>query len=142
MYSKKKHLLVCYWTIDNLNNWTFIMKKLLIVVAGLAAFASLPAQAQCTGTGNFKTCFDNNGNTYSVSKIGNHTSIQGSNSATGSHWSQTSNTIGNTTYQNGTAANGNTWNGTTTVIGNTTYHNGVDSDGNSYNKACTKFGCN
>lgn len=118
------------------------MRILASVMITLALTAS--SHAACFGTGNFKTCYDNNGNTYNVQKLGNQTITNGSNSATGSTWSQTDTTFGNTTITNGQAANGNSWNMTQQNFGNglKTY-NGTDSDGNSFSGSCTSIlGCN
>ena len=76
------------------------------VIALAAFFISSTAHAACTTFGTMTSCSD--GNTYN--KIGN--TIYGSNSRTGSSWSQT--TIGNSTY--GTASDGSSW--STTRMGN------------------------
>ena len=107
----------------------------------LAVSLASTAQAQCVGYGAYKTCSDSSGNNYSIQKYGNTTNMQGNNSRTGSSWSQTSQTFGNTTITNGRAANGNSWNSTTRQIGNTTFINGTDSNGNSFSKTCNQFGC-
>lgn len=106
------------------------MKHVLIAIS-LAACA-FGAHAGCTGSGSFRYCTDNNGNSYNVQQYGNTTYTQGTNARTGNTWNQTSSTYGNTTYHNGTAANGNTWSGTSSTYGNTTYHNGIDSRGRPY----------
>jgi hypothetical protein len=116
------------------------MKKLALLSVLVATFGS--AQATCVGSGSLQTCIDGSGNSYTVSRIGNTTNVQGYNVNTGSAWSQNSTTVGNTTYHNGTAANGNGWNGTTTNYGGITNHSGVDSRGNAYSKTCTAYGCN
>src|SRR5690554_4138984 len=101
------------------------MKKLLAITAISAAFAAPYSIAACVGSGSFQTCTDNSGNSYSVQRIGNTTITNGYNSNTGSNWSQTSNTIGNTTIHNGTSSNGNNWHGTTQNIGNMQIHSGT-----------------
>ena len=108
-----------------------MIKRAISAVVFLAV--SNFAHAQCYGTGTFKTCYDDSGNTYSVNKIGNTTYLNGSNASTGSNWSQTSTTIGNTTYTNGQAANGNSWNSTqiNSGFGTTTF--GTDSNGRTFN---------
>ncbi len=78
-----------------------------------------PAHAACFGTDTFQSCTDNSGNSYSVTRMGNHTMMQGYNSETGSNWSQNS-----------------------TTVGNTTFHNGVDKDGDSWSTTCTSGFCN
>lgn len=113
------------------------------VIAALLLAAALPTyvHARCYGSQNFQTCTDDSGNQYTVQRYGNTTNVQGFNPNTGSSWSQTSLTYGNTTHHNGIAADGNSWSGTTNRIGDTTIHNGVDSKGNYYNKTCNQFGC-
>ena len=68
------------------------------VIALAAFFISSTAHAACTTFGTMTSCSDGN----SYNKIGN--TMYGSNSRTGSSWSQT--TIGNSTY--GTASDGTT----------------------------------
>lgn len=116
------------------------MAKSLAVWAVLL-FAS-GAHAMCTGTGAFRQCQDGAGNFYNIQQYGNITQMQGSNAQTGSSWSQTTQTYGNTTYHQGTAANGQPWNGTSTSVGGTTFHRGIDSSGNPYSRICNQFGCN
>lgn len=113
--------------------------KVLFIAAVLAASA-FSAQASCIGSGSFSNCTDNNGNSYSVQRIGNTTFTNGQNSNTGNTWSQTSQTIGSTTFHNGTAANGNTWSGTSQRIGNTTFNSGTDSRGNYYSGSTYHYG--
>ncbi len=118
------------------------MKKILLSSAFLAAACAAPsAFAQCIGSDSLSHCTDDNGNSYTVQRIGSTTYLNGSNAGTGSSWNQTSQTLGNTTFHNGTDADGNSWNGTSQTIGNTTFHNGTDSDGNPYSKTCTQYGC-
>ena len=96
------------------------------VIALAAFFISSTSHAACTTFGTMTSCSD--GNTYN--KIGN--TIYGSNSRTGSSWSQT--TIGNSTY--GTASDGSSW--STTRMGNSSW--GTDSSGNSW--SCFGNVCN
>lgn len=103
------------------------MRKLLLVAVALLSFA-VPASAGCFGTGSFRTCTDNSGNTYTTTRVGNQSFTTGSNARTGSTWSQNSMSIGNNTYVNGRAANGNSWNATITPYG--TF--GTSSDGDSF----------
>lgn len=112
-----------------------------ILAAGLLAFAAT-ANAACYGTGAYRTCNDDNGNTYNVQKYGGTTQVQGSNPSTGSTWNQTSTTTGNTTVTNGTAANGNAWNSTTTASPGMVQQSGIDSNGQVFNRTCTRYGCN
>ena len=113
--------------------------KLLVMLA-LIALTSTPALADCIGTGNFKTCYDDSGNTYSVSKYGNTTNVNGYNSSTGSSWSQQSNKVGNTTFTTGTSADGNNWDSTTQKIGSGSITYGTDSNGDSFNSYCDAYG--
>lgn len=115
------------------------MKKLLFLIIACASYG---ANAQCIGTNTLSTCYDNNGNTYTVNHMGNTTIVNG-NSANGSSWSQTSNTIGNSTYTNGTAANGNSWNEIqTNLAGGNRMISGTNSQGESYSHYCNQYGCN
>lgn len=99
------------------------------------------AQAACFGTGQYRTCNDDAGNTYNVQNYGNTTSVQGSNARTGNNWSQETYRSGNTSSTYGRDADGNTWNAQTykTPGGSTTY--GTDSKGNSFSRSCNQFGC-
>lgn len=89
----------------------------LIAMTISAAIISTQAFAACMGSGNLSTCYDSSGNNYTVNRMGNSTFMQGSNSRTGSNWSQQSTTFGNTTIHNGRDSNGDHW--------NTTCFNGV-----------------
>ena len=99
----------------------------ILVLGSLA----LSLQAACIGSSSFSTCTDSSGNSYTVTRFGNTTIVNGS-AVNGNTWSQTSQTFGNTTYTNGTAANGNSWNQTTTKYGNIVTTYGTDSHGNSF----------
>lgn len=115
------------------------MKKYAIAAAIFAAFS---AQAACYGTGTFRTCSDDSGNNYTVNRSGNATYVDGSNSQTGSTWSQQSYRSGNTTSTYGTSSDGSSWNAQTYKTpggGSTTY--GTDSKGNSFVQTCNRFGC-
>lgn len=116
------------------------MKKVIALVISLVA---LNASAQCIGTNTLATCYDNNGNTYQVNRMGGMTTVNGRNASTGSTWSETSNTIGNSTYTNGRAANGQAWNETQTNLGGgNRMISGRNSQGQSYSYSCNQFGCN
>lgn len=118
------------------------MKTLLKTVALAGALlASASAQAQCFGSGTFKTCTDASGNNYSIQRFGNQTIMQGNNPRTGSTWSQQSFTTGNTTQTYGNT-NGRTWNQTTITRPNGFQTFGTDSRGNSFNKNCFGAFCN
>ena len=110
------------------------MKKILLL--STIFLTTSIVNAECYGTGSFKECYDDSGNTYTVEKYGSTTYVNGSNSNTGSTWSEEAQTYGNTTYINGTAANGNSWNETIERYGDTTYISGTDKDGNSFSKTC------
>jgi hypothetical protein len=109
-------------------------------VLTLAMVTPCWAQSSCVGSASLKTCTDDSGNSYTVSKFGNTTNVLGSSAGTGSTWSQTSSTFGNTTYTNGVAANGQLWNQTTSSIGHSTYTYGTDANGKPFSKTCTQFG--
>ena len=120
--------------------WGILMNKLLVVFVSGMMFTS--AYASCYGSSNYYTCNDpQSGNHYTISKYGDTTSMQGYNSSTGSTWSQSSRTYGNTTYQNGYSSDGGIWNQTIRNNGSSTTYSGTDSDGNFYHKTCTRFGC-
>jgi hypothetical protein len=113
---------------------------------GFAAFTAMilmtgVANAGCIGSGAFQSCTDTSGNSYTVNRFGNTTTMNGYNAQTGSTWSQNSNTFGNTTTHSGTASNGNSWNSTEQRMGNTRSIYGTDSQGNSFSKTCGPFGC-
>ncbi|MGN4956746.1 hypothetical protein ACTG16_12025 [Aeromonas sp. 23P] len=107
-----------------------------------ALFFSGMATANCVGTGSFKTCYDDNGNNYTVQKFGNSTYVNGHNAKTGSTWNQNSQKVGNSTFTNGHDADGNSWNSTATRVGNSTYINGTDSNGDPFSTTCNEYGCN
>lgn len=117
------------------------MKKLLSTAALSLLLISGLSSAACIGTNALSTCTDSSGNTYNVQRIGGTTNVQGSNSGTGSTWSQTSTTYGNTTLHNGVSSDGNSWNGTTHKIGNSRINSGTDSRGNSYYNTCIGIHC-
>lgn len=114
--------------------------KAFLITAVLAL--PLAANANCFGSGNFQTCTDSSGNSYSVQRYGNTTNVQGYNPSTGNNWNQSSSTYGNTTYHNGMASNGNSWSGTSSTYGGSTTYQGIDSRGQSYHRTCNAYGCN
>ncbi len=99
------------------------------------------AQADCIGSGNFKTYTNNSGNLYTVQKFGNSTDVNGQNINTDSSWNQQSQKLGNSTYTTGQDADGNSWNSTATKVGSSTFINGTDSDGNYFSQTCNEYGC-
>jgi hypothetical protein len=114
----------------------------ILILATAVMLASASAHAACIGSGTLSTCYDNNGNTYTVQRLGDSTFVNGHNSNTGSSWSQNSQTVGNSTFTNGTDADGNAWNMQQQRVGNSTLYSGRDSDGNSFSGTCGVFGCN
>jgi hypothetical protein len=116
------------------------MKSILLAFALISS--PMVAEAACFGSGAFKSCYDDSGNSYTIQKFGNTTAMQGYNSRTGSTWSQDSSTFGNTTITNGRSADGDSWNMQQQRIGNSTFYSGQDSDGNSFSGTCGAFGCN
>ena len=114
-----------------------------IISTCIVAALMFPAAsfAACVGTGAFQTCNDASGNSYSVQRFGNTTSVQGYNAETGSSWSQNSYRSGNTTNTYGTAADGSSWNSTTIRSPGMVQQFGSDSDGNSFSRTCTAAGC-
>lgn len=98
--------------------------------------SAAPASAACYGSGSFSSCYDGNGNSYSIQRFGNNTYMNGYNNRTGSSWSQTSQTFGNSTYNYGRNSKGQSWNSTTNQFGSY----GRNSNGQSFN--CGLLGCN
>lgn len=114
------------------------MRYLSVVVVALTLGPGT-ASAQCVGTDSFYTCSDSSGNTYSVSKYGDTTSVTGSN-PNGSSWSQNTQSFGGSSYTNGTAADGSAWSSNTTNFASGTMTTGTDSRGNSFSSYCDNFG--
>jgi len=117
--------------------------KILPFFTGVAASLAIlcgSASAACFGTAALETCTDQNGNNYTVNRFGNTTMMQGSNMDTGSTWSQSSNTFGNTTVTNG-MTNGRSWNETQTQFGNGFGSaSGTNSRGEAFGYSCTPYG--
>lgn len=115
------------------------MKSAVLILA----VVSNTTFAACFGSDAFQSCTDNNGNSYSVSRFGNTTTVNGYNASTGSNWNETAQTYGNATYINGNSADGNSWNETINNYGggNRSMY-GTDSQGNSFSTYCTSLGCN
>jgi hypothetical protein len=106
--------------------------RILALVLG-AAFATGLAHAECYGTGTVQTCYDaQSGNSYTVTRIGQQTDVQGYNAQTGSNWSQTSTHIGNSTLTNGLDSQGRSWNETTTRVGSTIIQDGTNANGQPF----------
>lgn len=93
------------------------MRGVIFVVLSLVA---TEAAATCVGTDSYQTCYDSqSGNNYTVQRYGNTTTMYGSNSRTGSRWSQDSYSFGNSTTHYGRDSEGNSW--SQTCIGDTCY---------------------
>ena len=116
------------------------MRSIIAIAMSLLIFSGA-VSAECIGSGSLKTCYDDNGNTYTVQKFGNSTYVDGQNARTGSTWSQQSQKLGSSTYTTGQDADGNSWNSTATRVGNSTFINGTDSDGNAFSQTCNEYGC-
>jgi len=105
------------------------MRVLTLSAVAFLLVVATPAAAQsCVGSDTLRTCIDQYGNSYTTTRMGNSSTTYGSNTRTGSNWSQQSYRMGNTTTTYGSDARGRTWNSTTTPYG--TY--GTDSQGNSF----------
>lgn len=92
------------------------MRKLVLVA--LLATLSNSAYASCVGSSSVQTCYDaQSGNSYTVQRYGNTTSVYGSNAQTGSTWSQQSYDYGHTTQTYGTDSKGNSWSQTCGKLG-------------------------
>ena len=115
-------------------------KKLFLLVSIGLCVASACAYAECFGSEHFQNCWDDNGNSYEISRFGNTTEVSGYNSHTGSRWSETATTFGHTTNIEGRSSNGNRWHEDITNYGNTTTIEGRDSYGRSFNYNCYKIG--
>lgn len=116
------------------------MKKIILA---LALVFTGSAAAQCIGTDALSTCYDNQGNSYQVNRMGNSTYVSGHNAATGSQWTQQTTTFGNQTMTSGQAANGQNWTLNRTDFGGGNYSvSGTNSQGQAYTYSCNQFGCN
>lgn len=116
------------------------MRLTTTAIASMLLFAGA-VSAECIGSGNLKTCYDNSGNSYTVQKFGDSTYVSGYNSKTGSSWNQDSQKIGNSTFTNGKSADGQSWNSTSTKIGDSVMTYGKDSNGKPFTTVCGKYGC-
>lgn len=114
-------------------------KQMAAILAGVLSCAM--AGATCYGTGSYQTCNDGAGNSYTARRYGDTTQVQGTNTQTGTPWSQTTRNVGNTTRYQGSAANGASWQGTSQPSGGATFHRGTDSQGNAYTRICPATGC-
>lgn len=115
---------------------------IIAVTLGLAIISPVSALADCFGGPQIETCTDASGNTYTVNRFGNMTTVNGSNAQTGSQWNQTTTNYGNMTQTTGTT-NGAPWSETQTQYGNG-FSNvyGTNSQGQPYNYNCSPYsGC-
>lgn len=113
-----------------------------LALAAAFVFVVSAADAACFGTGAFRSCTDDSGNSYTINRLGNSTYMNGHNARTGSTWNQNSNTFGNTTIHNGRDSSGNSWNVQENRFGNVRTWNGYDSRGNRVNRTCIGIYCN
>lgn len=115
------------------------MKKM---IATLCLLYAASANAQCFGTGNYRSCYDPaTGNQYNTIRFGGTSITNGSNAVTGSTWSQTTNRIGGTTsITNGIDSDGRSWSQTINRVGDTTYQHGTDATGKPFNCIITRYG--
>lgn len=98
----------------------------IVVAASVLSCAAVGAT--CHGQGSFQTCNDGAGNSYTVKRYGDAVQSQGTDARTGSSWSQTTRTNGDTARHEGRTADGASWSGTSQLMGNgATFHRGVDS---------------
>lgn len=113
------------------------------LIALIFLTASINSFAYCLGGGGLSTCYDSSGNSYTISRLGSTTIVQGSNANTGNAWSETTNRFGNVTSINGNSANGSNWNETITNLGGGNFtESGLNSQGQYFSKFCTPYGCN
>jgi hypothetical protein len=118
------------------------MRKLMLALIASLFSITASAQAACFGSDSFQTCNDSSGNNYTVNRMGNYTHMYGNNAYTGSQWSETTNTLGNTTYYNG-QTNGRPWNMIQQNYGGVQTYSGTNSAGQYFYHTCTQFGgCN
>lgn len=92
------------------------MKKFVVFLLA-TAFVAPAVHATCVGSQALSNCWDDNGNNYTVQRMGNMTYVDGSNSRTGSQWSETVQHYGDTAYINGTDKRGRSWSEVCTSAG-------------------------
>lgn len=108
----------------------------------LAVAATAPAEATCVGSPAISSCFDGEGNQYTVNRLGNMTTVTGSNATTGSQWNETITRFGNTTSYQG-QTNGRSWNMNETDSAGMRTYSGTNADGQTFFHTCTPYGgCN
>ncbi|MEM5449531.1 MULTISPECIES: hypothetical protein [Paraburkholderia] len=120
------------------------MKRVALSLIIFGAFTAPAAFAKCWGNDAFQNCVDESGNSYTVQRFGNTSTVNGyQQKLPGEAWEQTGASIGDTTFITGQAADGSTWTETITNYGNGTRTiSGMDGKGLVYNKYCTVSGCN
>ncbi len=116
------------------------MKLTQVAIAIVFLSAPVAASAACIGTDTLSTCTDDSGNTYTVTRMGGMTMVNGSN-PDGSDWSETSQTMGDTTITNG-QTNGRPWNMTQQDTGGMQTYSGTNAAGQPFFHTCTAYGCN
>jgi hypothetical protein len=116
------------------------MKRFIAALAVVLLGLPMAARASCIGSDTLATCTDDNGNSYTVSRMGGTTFVNGSN-PDGSDWSETSQTMGNMTVTNG-ESNGQPWNMTQQSNGGMTTYSGTNVAGEPFFHTCTGYGCN
>lgn len=117
------------------------MRGTLIGTAAALILAASGANAACFGGPTFSTCTDDSGNSYTVQRFGNSTTVNGYNPSTGSSWSQRSHTFGNTTNVYGSDSQGRSWNNTIQTSPGMVRQYGTDASGQSFHRTCTAAGC-
>lgn len=104
------------------------MRALLIAVLAVAAG---PAFASCYGTGAYQSCTNTDGT--SGFSSGGTTVMNGYDARSGTSWSGTASTYGNTTAYQGMSSDGTTWSGQSNNYGyGYSSHSGFSSDGSYY----------
>ena len=104
-----------------------MLGSVLLVGALIGATQVSPnAHGACYGSAAFQTCNHASGNSYTVNRFGNMTTLQGSNLNTGSQWNETVQRFVNMTTYNA-MTNGRPWNMQEQILGGRTMYNGMNS---------------
>jgi hypothetical protein len=61
-----------------------MMRRIGFIAFLMTALMTGGASAGCIGSGSFQTCNDNSGNSYTINRFGNSTTMNGYNAQTGS----------------------------------------------------------
>lgn len=105
--------------------------RVLLTALALASVVATPSMADCYGTGIYRSCTFSNG-TSSFSS-GSYGSALGYDAQSGTSWSGSMSTYGNTTSYQGMASDGTTFSGQTNDYGRGySYSSGLDSRGSYY----------